>query len=59
MPLTLDRPAVPDLEAPDTLLMVLPVDPPEVTPDVARVLLRLLRAAVPELGQPRPDDEAA
>jgi hypothetical protein len=49
MPTTLDRPVAPDTLDPDHLMIVLPEDPPVVTPEVARILLRMVRSALPEL----------
>jgi hypothetical protein len=59
MPTTLDRPVTPDALAPDHLLIVLPEDPPAVTPEVARILLRMVRSALPELGGRGRDGQAA
>jgi hypothetical protein len=47
----MERPDV-DAKADDQLTVIVPPTPPAVTPDVARVLLRLLRTAVPELHGP-------
>jgi hypothetical protein len=40
------------LAAADGLNVVLPADPPQLTPRLAVILLRILSKAVPERGQP-------
>jgi hypothetical protein len=59
MTATLERP--PDsleTSSADGLQVLTPAAPPAVTPDVARVLLRLLRTAMPDLDSPSPGGTA-